>query len=245
MNHGVLLVAALSLSAVGCGVRDINRGQPLADSAVRRPDRVMDFGILFEKNCSGCHGADGKGGAAIALGNPIYLAIADDETIRRVTADGVARTSMPAFAQQSGGMLTAEQIDVIVRGIRTHWAKRDALGGSAAPPYVAEGPVDAKRGAYVYETFCSSCHGQAGDGGKQAGSIVDGAYLALVSDQNLRTVVIAGRPELGAPDWRGNVPGRQMSADDVSDVVAWLTAHRVQFPGQPYISALGAERGYR
>ena len=36
-------------------------------------------------------------------------------------------------------------------------------------------------------------------------------FLALVSDQGLRTIVIAGRPELGAPDWRGNVPGK---ADD-------------------------------
>jgi len=49
-----------------------------------------------------------------------------------------------------------------------------------------------------------------------------------VSDQSLRTTVIAGRPDLGAPDWRGNVPGRSMSAQEVSDVVAWLTAKRPQ-----------------
>ena len=220
-------------------------GRPPADSAVTRPDSVRDFRILFKENCSGCHGADGSGGAAIALGNPVYLAIADDQTIRRVTADGVAYTSMPAFAQQSGGMLTPGQIDVIVRGIRIHWAKRDALGGSSAPPYVALHSGGCGRGAYVFDTFCSSCHGLAGDGGKRAGSIVDASYLALVSDQGLRTVVIAGRPEIGAPDWRGDVPGKPMSPDDVSDVVAWLTAHRVQFPGQPYLSAAGSEGGNR
>jgi hypothetical protein len=61
---------------------------------------------------------------------------------------------------------------------------------------------------------------------------VDGSYLALVSDQGLRTTVIAGRPELGAPDWRGNVPGTPMTPQDIADVVAWLSAQRAPFPGR-------------
>ena len=65
-------------------------------------------------------------------------------------------------------------------------------------------------------------------------SIVDGSYLALVSDQGLRTAVIAGRPDLGAPDWRGNVRGKPMESQDISDVVAWLSSRRQAFPGQPY-----------
>jgi cytochrome c oxidase cbb3-type subunit 3/ubiquinol-cytochrome c reductase cytochrome c subunit len=58
--------------------------------------------------------------------------------------------------------------------------------------------------------------------------------LALVSDQGLRTIVITGRPELGAPDWRGNVPGKPMSDQEITDVVAWAASRRVQNPGQPY-----------
>src|SRR5271155_3665156 len=142
---------------------------------------------------------------------------------------------MPAFAQHAGGMLTDDQIKVIIRGIRT-WAKPDAMRDAHPPPYVAQSPDDPKRGAAVYGVYCSSCHGVDGRGGKRASSIVDGSYLALVSDQNLRTTVIAGRPEMGAPDWRGNVPGKPMSSDDVSDVVAWMVAQRKQFPGQPYSS---------
>jgi hypothetical protein len=61
---------------------------------------------------------------------------------------------------------------------------------------------------------------------------VDPSFLALVSDQNLRTTVIVGRPELGAPDWRSDVPGKPMSPDDVSDVVAWLVAQRAQISAQ-------------
>jgi len=196
----------------------------------------MDFHLLYARNCAGCHGTDGKGGAAIALGDPVYLAIADDATIRRVTADGVPGTSMPAFARRSGGMLTDAQVDVIVAGMRSRWARPDALRSAEPPSYAAQGPGDPNRGREVFAIYCASCHGSTGRGGK-ASSIVDGSYLGLVSDQGLRTVVIVGRPELGAPDWRGDVPGRAMSPQNVSDVVAWLAAQRPQFPGQPYSSA--------
>jgi hypothetical protein len=70
---------------------------------------------------------------------------------------------------------------------------------------------------------------------------VDRSYLTLVSDQYLRTIVIAGRPELGAPDWRGNVPGRPMSDQEVTDVVAWLASQRIASPGQPYPGSKAAQ----
>lgn len=166
------------------------------------------------------------------MSNPIFLAIADDTAIRRTAANGVPGTPMPAFAQSAGGMLTDKQIDVIVSGIRS-WAKPDILHGDILPPYTAQTLANPHHGAEVYTTFCSACHGPDGRGGK-ASSIVNGSYLALVSDQNLRTVVIAGLPELGAPDWRGDVPGRPMSASEISDVVAWLAAQRPRFSGRPF-----------
>jgi mono/diheme cytochrome c family protein len=197
------------------------------DSAVIPPAKILDFDFLYARNCAGCHGPDGKGGVAIGLADPVYLAIADDAAIRHVTADGVAGTSMPAFAQHSGGMLTDDQINVIAGGIRARWFKAEALRDAHPPPYSAQSPGDPKRGAGVYGAYCASCHGADARGGK-GGSIVDGSYLALVSDQGLRTTVIAGRPEMGAPDWRGDAPGKAMSPEDVSDVVAWLAAQRPQ-----------------
>jgi len=239
MRCGAIVLSVSLAVTTACGTRNP------ADVPVIRPSKILDFSFLYARNCSGCHGPNGTGGAAIGLGDPVYLAIADDATIRRATADGVAGTSMPAFAQHSGGMLTDDQIDVIIHGIRTRWARPDALNGAMAPPYAAQGPGDPQRGAEVYDTYCSSCHGAGGRGSKRASSIVDGSYLALVSDQNLRTTVIVGRRELGAPDWRGDVPGKPMSPQDVSDVVAWLVAQRTQFPGQPYSSVLQAEGGIR
>jgi cytochrome c oxidase cbb3-type subunit 3 len=214
------------LASAGCGARDQAPGQPAVNSEAIAPNKILDFNFLYTRNCAGCHGQDGKGSAAIGLGNPVYLAIADDATIRRVTAKGVPGTAMPAFAQESGGMLTDGQVDAIVGGIRARWAKPDALRDANPPPYLPQRPGDLTRGETVYGVYCSSCHGAAGRGGARAKSIVDGSYLSLVSDQYLRTNVIAGRPEIGNPDWRGNVPGKPMAPDDVSDVVAWLVAQR-------------------
>ena len=200
-------------------------GRPSLDSQVVPPDKVLSFDNLYRQNCAGCHGPNGKGGAAIGLGSDVYLAIADDATIRRVAAEGVPGTAMPAFAQSSGGMLTDPQINAIVTGIRKRWTNGDSPDVSP-PSYAAPDYGEPQRGLEVYDAYCSSCHGAAGRGGPRAGPIVDAAFLTLVSDQYLRTIVIAGRPEMGAPDWRGNLPGKAMSQQDVSDVVAWLSAQR-------------------
>lgn len=223
MRIRLTLLLATVFALTAC---DSMPGRPGPREEVIRPEQVLDFNTLYKDNCSGCHGADGKGGAAIALRDPVFLAIADDAAIRAVASGGVRGTQMTPFARSMGGMLTGEQIDVLVRGIRS-WARPDAPH-EGLPPFAASSPGDPQRGAGVYATFCSSCHGPNGQGGKGGSSIVNGAYLALVSDQYLRTITIAGRPELGAPDWRANVPGRPMSGEEISDVVAWLASQRPQ-----------------
>ncbi len=234
MTFRLLVLEALGLSIFGLfGCANAPGRLGAADMLVV-PSEVSDFSTLYEQNCAGCHGTAGKGGAAIALANPVYLAIADDAIVHHATASGIPGTSMPAFAQSAGGMLTDKQIDVIVGGIREHWSKADVIRGADAPPYSSSTPGDSVRGSEVYVTYCSSCHGAAGRGGQEASSITDGSFLALVNDQELRTIVITGRPELGAPDWQSDIPGRPMSAQDVSDAVAWLASQRPKFPGQPF-----------
>jgi cytochrome c oxidase cbb3-type subunit 3 len=210
-----LWVAAL-LATTAFGACDSMPGRPRRGSEVVSPDRVTDFAVLYAENCAACHGQNGEGGAgAIGLADPVYLAIVDDATLRRVTAAGMSATLMPAFSRSSGGMLTDAQVEILVRGIRA-WERPASLGGASPPPY-AGGAGDATRG-----------------GGPKAGSIVDGSFLGLVSDQGLRTTIIAGRPDIGQPDWRKDVPGRPMNGQEVSDVVAWLAARRPATPGRPY-----------
>jgi mono/diheme cytochrome c family protein len=230
-RQATLFVSLFAATAcIGC---NSSPGKPGPDSEVMPPDQIMEFNILYAGSCAGCHGSNGKGGAAVSLSDPVFLAIADDAAIRRTAANGVPGTPMPAFAQSAGGMLTDKQIDAIVSGIRS-WAKSNSLRGVSPPPYAGQGAGDPHKGAEVYATYCSACHGPDGKGGMKASSIVNGSYLALVSDQDLRTNVIVGRPDMGAPDWRDDVPGRPMTAQEISDVVAWLAAQRPQFPGQPY-----------
>ena len=234
MTHERNLAVAMAVAISGCSASlDRAPGRPPPGSVVPRPDAVTAFPQLYAANCAGCHGSVGRGGAALALADPVYLAIADDEAIRHVIGDGISGSGMPPFAQSAGGMLTDAQVDALVRGIRG-WSNPGALGGAAPPPYADRRPGEGKRGALVYATFCASCHGPTGHGGERASSIVDGSFLALVSDQYLRTIVITGRPDLGAPDWRGDVPGRPMTSEEVGDVVAWLAAQRAAVPGQPY-----------
>ena len=222
-------VIALGLTA-SC---DQLPGKPTPEERWKPATEVTDFSQLYAGNCSGCHGADGRLGAAHPLNDPIYLALVSDGTLRAMIAQGVPGTSAPAFAQQAGGNLTGKQIDVLVEGMRSRWGKAENFKNVVLPPYslrdaiaAGSGPGDSQRGAVAYQTYCAQCHGKDGSGGPKGGSLIDPAYLALVSDQALRTAVIAGRSDLGMPDWRANIPGRPMSPQEISDVVAWLASHR-------------------
>jgi cytochrome c oxidase cbb3-type subunit III len=234
LRHLLAAGAFIAMLLSGCASP---HGQPQKGSEVLAPSEILDFATLYAENCAGCHGALGNGGAAIALADPVYLAIADDAATRKVVANGVRGTAMPAFAQSAGGMLTDKQIDVITSGMRSRWGRPGILATANPPSYAATSAGNAVRGEVAYRTYCESCHGAAGRGGAKASSITDDSFLALVSDQGLRTIVIVGRSELGAPDWRGDVSGKPMSDQEVTDVVAWLASQRVQNPGQPYAAS--------
>jgi cytochrome c oxidase cbb3-type subunit 3/ubiquinol-cytochrome c reductase cytochrome c subunit len=133
-------------------------------------------------------------------------------------------------------MLTEKQIDALVGGMRSRWSRPGALAGANPPSYRAVSAGDIRRGEAAYQTFCQSCHGTGGQGSGKGSAITNDSFLALTSDQGLRTIVIAGRPELGAPDWQEYVAGHPMSDQEVTDVVSWLASYRVATPGQPYSS---------
>jgi cytochrome c oxidase cbb3-type subunit III len=229
-----LSAVALLASSMMLAACSTPNGEPQTSSETVAPSQVLEFDTLYAQNCAGCHGAQGRGGASIALANPVYLAIVDESTIRKVVANGVRGTSMPAFAQLAGGMLTEQQVEVITSGIFSRWGRKQVLDGADPPSYAAKAAGNVDHGQLVFGTYCASCHGSKGEGTPKGSAITNDSFLALVSDQGLRTIVITGRPELGAPDWRGNVTGRPMSDQEITDVVAWLVSRRAQNPGQPY-----------
>jgi len=236
------LNAAMALGLAGC---DLAHGRPGPGPEVMRPEEEMRFAVLYKENCAACHGANGRDGAAISLANPVYVEIAKDH-LHDVIAQGVPGHLMPAFGKNAGGMLTDQQVSAVAQGIVAQWGSPEGLAGQTAPTYTAKLAASIEHGQQSYAVFCARCHGANGAGGAidekspatlsgsaRPGSIVDPSFLALLSDQDLRSILIAGRPDQGMPDWRTDA-AQPMTDQQITDIVAWIASKRVADPGQPY-----------
>ena len=219
-----LISVALVMSIVGCHRRI---GPPSDQEELMRPESVVSFDRLYEQNCSACHGENGSGGPALDLANSDYQALVNDESLKRCITSGMPGTQMPAFGESAGGFLTPQQVDALVLGMRSRWAHADQKVHDM-PSYSSSIIGTAEQGHHIFQVSCSSCHQQ----GQQ--KITDTSYLALVSDQALRTIIIAGRPDLGQPGYKQVQPGQPLTDQDVSDIVAYLHSLRSETPGQPY-----------
>ena len=209
-------------------------GKPKPGPEVPRPEAVLTFDALYSNNCAGCHGRKGEFGSAAQLDNPEYQALADDTTLYDTIANGFKGTLMPAFSIAHGGELTDQQIDALVQGMRERWRIPNAFGSDTPPPYKATHPGDASKGQQVYGAACASCHGPDAQHPGKAGALLDGSFLALINEQTIRTIVIAGRPDIGQPDWRNHIHGHPLTDDEITNVSAWLMAQKPLLPGQPY-----------
>ena len=79
--------------------------------------------------------------------------------------------------------------------------------------------------------FMCPCHGDDGRGGERAGAVHDRAFLALISDQALRRIIITGRLDLGMPvyndsDYR-SPDFKPLTSEQIQDLVALLGRWRV------------------
>jgi mono/diheme cytochrome c family protein len=242
-RNSALALVGVCFAFLGCNHIP---GRPGPGPAVLRPDDMLAFATLYKENCAACHGENGKNGAALQLANPVYLAVVGEDRLRQIIAIGVPGKLMPPFAKSAGGMLTDQQVASLAQGLVRTWGSPGVLAGQNPPPYLATQPGDPIRGQQAYATFCARCHGAAGEGAPgdpksksgKIGSIVDSSYLALISDQNLRSMTIAGLPDCDMPDWRSDLasskPAQAMTSQQVTDIVAWLASKRSVNPGQPY-----------
>jgi mono/diheme cytochrome c family protein len=129
---------------------------------------------------------------------------------------------MPPWSRAEGGALSDKQIEILVDGIENNWSKPAPPPVPPFPPYSA--PVesgDVNRGKLLFAQYCVLCHRPG-----VIGPVTDPNYLSLVTDQNIRTSVIVGRPDLGMLSYRNLKLGRALSNQDISDVVAYLASLR-------------------
>ncbi len=210
---GVLIASLACLVMLGCMAHPAQKEELATE--------VTDFDALYGKNCAGCHGADGKRGAAHPLNDPLYLKLVSKEQVRQIVELG--RGGMPAFAESQGGALLPKQVDALLEGLEQHWARPVNIGNAKLPAYSIEGETgNADQGQQVYQRVCTLCHGK----NSRVGSITDASYLQLVTNQYLRTNVIVGRRDMGMPDWRTVAGGHALSDQDIADVVEYLASQR-------------------
>jgi cytochrome c oxidase cbb3-type subunit 3 len=216
LTAGLIGICA-SLLLVGCRPWGTPQMEPPPATS------VTDFATLFGENCSACHGVQGKQGPGRILNDPLYLAVLPKDALRKVIEYGRPGTAMPAWAMAQGGPLTEPQVEALVNGIEQNWAKPVNMHGTALPSYAGDGQTgDPARGKKLFVRDCFACHAKGG----LVGPVTDPNYLALVTNQNLRTSIIVGRPDLGMMDYRFLNLGRTLSEQDIADLVSYLASLR-------------------
>jgi mono/diheme cytochrome c family protein len=139
-------------------------------------------------------------------------------------------------APKLAGPLTPTQIEVLAGGIKKRWGPPTSPLGSS-PPYLAPAATSSGKkgeGARVFARACAGCHGKDGEGverdGKLRRKINDPAFLALLSDQELRRYAITGRPDFGMPPYdgkAGRTPDFQpLTSEEIDGLVALLASWR-------------------
>ncbi len=109
---------------------------------------------LFATYCAACHGANGSGSMASAIGTAKYLSANDDATIAQVIGNGIPTKGMPSWSKSKGGALTDDQITYVIAYLRS-------LDGSGA---FASNAVQSPQNAFLIQTRLVLAQSDGADG---------------------------------------------------------------------------------
>lgn len=195
------IFAALTFVLVAVNIAGIfqlsERARVEGAAAAARDQQVRRGAGIFSSQCSRCHGGDGKGtDLAPSLNNKALLASVGDDFLRHTIAEGRPRTLMPAWAQDFGGPLTAQEIDQVVAFVRNWEKPAPTVGRTTTVGGLLADSVEGGHETFVW--FCSGCHGD--DGTVPAGTqdIVANLpeRLRPLSEADLRNRIINGGTEM-------------------------------------------------
>lgn len=163
----------------------------LRTSRLGERDFASDGASLFAVFCSACHGPGGEGREFDhtpqlfpALRNPVFLALADDEFLRRTIRLGRPGRHMPSWGK-SGGLRPAE-IEALVTYLRSLELPAPAL---ARTPSASS---DATEGRRLYAGECAPCHGADGEGSGLAPPLAARDNEVTTSDERIHGTLSAG-----------------------------------------------------
>ena len=182
-----------------------------------RPDDVTDFATLYSQNCAGVprgERAEWAGDRSRAIPNTRRW-----WTTRRCangSRGGMPGTEMPAFAQSAGGMLTDAQINALIAGMRKEWSQAECLCRSSAAAVRARSD---RRCAARRASLSGALRFVPRDGRSRQQVTSPDRILRWSAIRRCARIIIAGRPDIGQPDWRHDSPGGKaaapLSAQDV------------------------------
>ncbi len=146
-----------------CAVMSAQRGGGFVPGQQRKPEdpkQVERGKALYGINCTGCHGADLRGGD---MGGPnllrSQLAIVDKEGELIIPVIEKGRGNMPAIPMPPADL---QATAAYVRSVMA------TIGRQGMPPGVGKEPPsilvgDAKAGQQFFDSKCGSCHSASGD----------------------------------------------------------------------------------
>jgi len=186
---------------------------------------------LYAENCAVCHGPNGQGriGATLAKDWP---SIRPDLQVAETIRTGIPGSPMPAWSQENGGPLAADEITALVAYILS-WQ----TGG---PPVIYPTPTgaplspltpppgvsgDPNQGAVIFDQNCVVCHGKNGEG--RVGATLSKDWPSIRPDLQVKASIVRGIPGSAMPAWSqengGPLTGEQVD-HVVSYILTWETA---------------------
>jgi len=190
------------------------RGETLKLLKVRRNNANVSARIgriLYQANCTMCHGGEGEGDLGPSLSTQEFLTLAGNDYLFETISSGRPGTGMPAWSH-----LSNMDVASLIRFVRT-W---QTASSRRLPEERAQGDWDT--GRRLFEGLCVSCHGNHAEGGVGP-QLNNPVFLRIASNAMLREWIAYGKS--GTP-MRAFVKGGQgtaeLSSRQIDDLVSYL-----------------------
>ncbi len=181
---------------------------------------------VYHQYCLACHGEGSYGRwdktfkrFVPAIRGVSLQATADRVYLEAQIKSGRPGTQMSAWAKQAGGLLP-EEVNAVLDYIQPAASRTAAAAAERAPAFPPRG--NSLRGAALYTSYCSGCHGPAGHAGV-APEISNPVFQQAASDEFIVTTIRNGRRGTAMPSFQPHVEGaRSLSDADLGDLLAFI-----------------------